>query len=196
MPPKLNLLIFLSWGFYIFSVICILNKLLFMLSSDLIPSAVYILEESIRHWYKEKFYQKKDNYLKWHQEPNLILLARVVSKCWHDQMGPNVNAVTLLKEWGVPGLFPALQIWSLLKSMELKKQNWISHSWVQWHCLGLISAKLKADSHLAEYCHEERSWWAANICFWKQSRNDAEARFLQSFETILQAYYVGQGTRQ
>lgn len=102
MPPKLNPFIFFFFypkDFIFFSVICILNKLLFVLSSDLIPSAVYILEESIHHWYKEKFYQKKDNYLKWYQEPNLILLARIVSKCWHDQMGPNVNAERVRSTW-------------------------------------------------------------------------------------------------
>jgi len=71
------------------------------------------------------------------------------------------------------------------KSTVLKKQKWVSHSWVQWHCLGFTSEKLRAVSHLVEYCQEERSWWAASICFWKQSRKDTKARFLQSFETIL-----------
>lgn len=94
-------------------------------------------------------------------------------------------------------------VYSLPYRYEVSWSQWSWRNRTEFHILessdiilDLTSVKLKAHSHLAEYCQEERSWWAANICFWKQSRNDAEARFLQSFVTILQTHYVGQGTRQ
>lgn len=49
---------------------------------------------------------------------------------------------------------------SLIYGYEVSEVNsfeeWISHSWIQWHRLGFTSAKLIEDCHFVEYSQEER----------------------------------------
>lgn len=146
----------------------------------------------MRSKYVSLFHKKFKNCLQQYKQSDFISMAWMVSD-------EDTTMGQIWMQWSHWKSEKYL-VCSLIYGYEVSEVNsfeeWISHSWIQWHCLGFTSAKLIEDCHFVEYSQEERSWWTASVCFWKQSRKDTKTKFLQSFETILWSYCVGQRNRQ